>query len=70
VQELELLDENNQALTHAKYHKQEVKDAADRDRRPVSLHIPLHLERSAREYLAQVKPSRLYCLFVCSPSLC
>lgn len=65
MQELELIDENNQALTHAKYHHQAVKEAADRDRRPVSLHIPLHLERSARDYLAQVKPSPLFCLFFC-----
>ncbi|KAK0150638.1 putative ATP-dependent RNA helicase DHX30 [Merluccius polli] len=53
LKELELLDQDNNALTHAKYHRKEVKEAGERDRRPVQLHIPEHLEESVRQYLTQ-----------------
>lgn len=54
IQELELLDENNNPLTHAKYHREQVKEAGERDRRPFSLRVPEYLEDKMREYLAQV----------------
>ncbi|CAL8280233.1 unnamed protein product [Lota lota] len=53
LKELELLDKDNNALTHAKYHRKEVMAAGERERRPVSLHIPQHLEDRMREYLTQ-----------------
>ncbi|KAM8727254.1 ATP-dependent RNA helicase DHX30 [Acanthopagrus schlegelii] len=53
LKELELLDEDNNPLTHARYHKQKVKEAGERERRPVPLEVPQHLEQQMREYLAQ-----------------
>ncbi|CAB1326365.1 unnamed protein product [Coregonus sp. 'balchen'] len=53
LKEMELLDEDNQPLTHAKYHKEEMREAGERDRRPCPLEIPEYLEHSAREYLTQ-----------------
>ncbi|XP_074544347.1 ATP-dependent RNA helicase DHX30 [Halichoeres trimaculatus] len=53
LKELELLDDNNNPLTHAKYHREEVKEAGERDRRPFSLRVPEYLEDKMREYLAQ-----------------
>lgn len=54
LQEMELLDEDNQPLTHAKYHKEEMREAGQRDREPCHLEIPEYLEHSTREYLTQV----------------
>lgn len=54
VQELELLDKDNNPLTHAKYHRQKVKEAGDRERRPLPVGIPEYLEQNIREYLTQV----------------
>lgn len=51
---MELLDEDNQPLTHAMYHKEEMREAGQRDRQPCHLDIPEYLEHSAREYLTQV----------------
>lgn len=56
VQELELLDKNNNPLTHAKYHREEVQEAWERDRRPLPLEIPQYLQENISEYLAQVSP--------------
>lgn len=54
VQELELLDKNNNPLTHARYHQEKVREAGERQRRPVPLEVPQCLEEQMREYLAQV----------------
>lgn len=54
VQELELLDKDNNPLTHAKYHREKVKEAGERERRPLTLEVPEYLEEHVREYLAQV----------------
>lgn len=54
VQELELLDKNNNPLTHAKYNQEEVQEAGKRERRPLPLEVPQYLEEHMREYLAQV----------------
>ncbi|XP_034559393.1 ATP-dependent RNA helicase DHX30 isoform X2 [Notolabrus celidotus] len=51
--ELELLDEDNTPLTHAKYHREQVREAGERDRRPLSLEVPEYLEEQMRHYLAQ-----------------
>uniref|UniRef100_A0A8C7V851 RNA helicase n=1 Tax=Oncorhynchus mykiss TaxID=8022 RepID=A0A8C7V851_ONCMY len=53
LKEMELLDEDNQPLTHAKYHKEEMREAGQRDREPCHLEIPEYLEHSTREYLTQ-----------------
>uniref|UniRef100_UPI003AADDFB4 ATP-dependent RNA helicase DHX30 n=1 Tax=Centroberyx gerrardi TaxID=166262 RepID=UPI003AADDFB4 len=53
LKELELLDKDNNPLTHAKYHRERVKEAGERERRPFPLEIPQHLEGRMREYLAQ-----------------
>ncbi|KAG7214784.1 hypothetical protein INR49_010676 [Caranx melampygus] len=44
IQELELLDKNNNPLTHARYHREKVKEAGERDRRPLPLEIPNYLK--------------------------
>ncbi|XP_060900797.1 ATP-dependent RNA helicase DHX30 [Labrus mixtus] len=53
LKELELLDKDNNPLTHAKYHREMVREAGERDRRPLSLEVPEYLEEQMREYLAQ-----------------
>ncbi|KAJ0058715.1 hypothetical protein NL108_000403, partial [Boleophthalmus pectinirostris] len=53
LKELELLDENNNPLTHAKYHRELVKEAGARDRRPFLLDIPEYLEDSIKSYLSE-----------------
>ncbi|XP_029971019.1 ATP-dependent RNA helicase DHX30 [Salarias fasciatus] len=53
LKELELLDENNDPLTHAQYHRQKVKEAGDRHRQPVLLDIPADLQLCMREHLTQ-----------------
>ncbi|KAM4552301.1 ATP-dependent RNA helicase DHX30 [Odontesthes bonariensis] len=53
LKELELLDKNNNPLTHAKYHQEKVKEAGERERRPLPLEVPEYLEQNMRGYLAQ-----------------
>ncbi|XP_053186597.1 ATP-dependent RNA helicase DHX30 [Scomber japonicus] len=53
LKELELLDKDNNPLTHAKYHREQVKEAGERERRPLTLEVPEHLNEHIREYLAQ-----------------
>ncbi|XP_069013571.1 ATP-dependent RNA helicase DHX30 [Embiotoca jacksoni] len=53
LRELELLDKDNNPLTHAKYHREKVKEAGERERRPLPLEIPEYLQQSMREYLVQ-----------------
>ncbi|KAL6103838.1 dhx30 [Pungitius sinensis] len=53
LKELELLDEDNNPLTHAKYHREKVREAGERERRPLPLEVPRYLEEHMREYLAQ-----------------
>ncbi|XP_076001041.1 ATP-dependent RNA helicase DHX30 [Genypterus blacodes] len=53
LKELELLDEHNQPLTHAKYHREQVRQADERERRPFRLDVPEFLEERMKEYLAQ-----------------
>nr|XP_004542827.2 putative ATP-dependent RNA helicase DHX30 [Maylandia zebra] len=53
LKELELLDKDNNPLTHAKYHREKVREAGERERRPLPLEIPKYLEQSVREYLTQ-----------------
>lgn len=54
LQELDLLDKDNNPLTHAKYHQEMVREAGERQRRPIPLEVPKHLENHMREYLTQV----------------
>ncbi|XP_067462111.1 ATP-dependent RNA helicase DHX30 [Thunnus thynnus] len=53
LKELELLDKDNNPLTHAKYHRELVKEAGERERRPLPLEIPEYLQEHMKEYLAQ-----------------
>ncbi|KAM7379417.1 hypothetical protein PAMP_004968 [Pampus punctatissimus] len=53
LKELELLDKNNNPLTHAKYNHEIVKEAGEREKRPLSLEIPEYLAEHMRKYLAQ-----------------
>uniref|UniRef100_A0A674F2S5 RNA helicase n=1 Tax=Salmo trutta TaxID=8032 RepID=A0A674F2S5_SALTR len=46
LKEMKLLDEDNQPLTHAMYHKEEMREAGQRDRQPCHLDIPEYLEHS------------------------
>lgn len=54
MQELELLDKNNNPLTHAKYHTDQVQEAHERYRQAPALEIPQYLQENIKEYLAQV----------------
>lgn len=49
-----MLDSANNPLTHANYHRAEVREAGERDRRPLPLEVPEYLEKRMREYLAEV----------------
>lgn len=49
-----MLDENNNPLTHAKYHREKVREAGERERRPFLLDVPEYLENSIKGYLTQV----------------
>lgn len=51
---MELLDKNNNPLTHAKYHREEVKEAVEREKQPVSIDVPTYLEEQMRQYIAEV----------------
>ncbi|XP_067308279.1 ATP-dependent RNA helicase DHX30 isoform X2 [Pseudorasbora parva] len=51
--ELKLLDEQNNPLTHARYHQEEVREAGERHRRPCRVEIPQDLEQRIQEYLSQ-----------------
>lgn len=53
LKELELLDKNNNPLTHAKYHLEQVQEARERHQRPPTLEIPQYLQENIKEYLAQ-----------------
>ncbi|KAM4728420.1 ATP-dependent RNA helicase DHX30 isoform 2-T2 [Anableps anableps] len=53
LKELALLDKDNNPLTHAKYHREKVKEAGERERRPFPLEIPEYLEQHIRDYLTQ-----------------
>lgn len=54
MQELELLDKDNNPLTHAKYHQEKVREAGERERRAFLLEIPEYLQQNMRAYLEQV----------------
>ncbi|KAK1879280.1 ATP-dependent RNA helicase DHX30 [Dissostichus eleginoides] len=60
LKELELLDKNNSPLTHAKYNREKVKEAGERERRPHPIEVPQYLEEHMRGYFAEVsgKPYR------------
>ncbi|KAI4878126.1 hypothetical protein NFI96_011072, partial [Prochilodus magdalenae] len=53
LKELNLLDEQNNPLTHAKYHQEKVREAGERERRPCRVEIPEDLEQRIRDYLTQ-----------------
>ncbi|XP_072297700.1 ATP-dependent RNA helicase DHX30 [Eucyclogobius newberryi] len=53
LKELELLDENNNPLSHAKYHRELVKEVGERERRPFLLDVPEYLENSIKSYLSE-----------------
>lgn len=64
MQELELLDKDNNPLTHAKYHRESVREAGERERRPLPLEIPEYLEQKMRAYLEQVSSSIYWTKFI------
>ncbi|KAM8850628.1 ATP-dependent RNA helicase DHX30 [Spinachia spinachia] len=53
LKELQLLDKNDKPLTHAKYHREKVREAREREKRPLPLEVPQYLEERMRQYLAQ-----------------
>ncbi|XP_010764518.1 putative ATP-dependent RNA helicase DHX30 [Notothenia coriiceps] len=53
LKELELLDKNNNPLTHAKYNREKVKEAGERERRPHPIEVPQYLEEHLRGYFAE-----------------
>uniref|UniRef100_A0A3Q3K766 ATP-dependent RNA helicase DHX30 n=1 Tax=Monopterus albus TaxID=43700 RepID=A0A3Q3K766_MONAL len=53
LKELGLLDKDNNPLTHAKYHHEKVREAGERERRPLPLEVPKYLQEDMREYLTQ-----------------
>ncbi|XP_038573839.1 ATP-dependent RNA helicase DHX30-like [Micropterus salmoides] len=53
LKEMEMLDKDNNPLTHAKYHREKVREAGERERRPLTLAIPEYLQEHMRDYLSQ-----------------
>ncbi|XP_051944363.1 ATP-dependent RNA helicase DHX30 [Hippocampus zosterae] len=53
LKELQLLDKNNNPLPHAKYHGAKVREAAERERRPLRVDVPTYLEDRMRDYLTR-----------------
>ncbi|XP_074507554.1 ATP-dependent RNA helicase DHX30 [Sebastes fasciatus] len=53
LKELGLLDKDNNPLSHVKYHREKVREAGEREKRPLPLEVPEYLEEHMREYLAQ-----------------
>ncbi|KAJ8337092.1 hypothetical protein SKAU_G00383120 [Synaphobranchus kaupii] len=53
LKEMGLLGENNKPLTHAMYHKEELHELGQRERRPCTLELPEHLENRLADYLRQ-----------------
>uniref|UniRef100_W5L5V6 ATP-dependent RNA helicase DHX30 n=1 Tax=Astyanax mexicanus TaxID=7994 RepID=W5L5V6_ASTMX len=53
LKEMNLLDEQNNPLTHAKYHQDEVREAGRRERRPCLVEISEDLKHRIRDYLDQ-----------------
>ncbi|TSR16015.1 DExH-box ATP-dependent RNA helicase DExH1 [Bagarius yarrelli] len=53
LKELELLDEDNNPLTHAKYNQEVVKEAGERERRPCRLEISDKLKQRIKDFLMQ-----------------
>ncbi|KAK5860049.1 hypothetical protein PBY51_021555 [Eleginops maclovinus] len=53
LKELELIDKNNSPLTHAKYNREKVKKAGERDRRPHPIEVPEYLEEHMKKYFAE-----------------
>ncbi|XP_051984139.1 ATP-dependent RNA helicase DHX30 [Xyrauchen texanus] len=51
--ELQLLDEQNNPLTHARYYQEEVREAGERERQPCRIEIRDNLEQRIQEYLTQ-----------------
>ncbi|XP_005171140.1 ATP-dependent RNA helicase DHX30 isoform X2 [Danio rerio] len=53
LKELNLLDEQNKPLTHARYHQDQVREAGERHRQPCRMQIPEQLELRIQQYLSQ-----------------
>eukprot|EP00066_Takifugu_rubripes_P025167 XP_011614433.1 PREDICTED: putative ATP-dependent RNA helicase DHX30 [Takifugu rubripes] len=53
LKEMELLDKNNNPLSHAKYHREEVKEAVEREKQPLFMDVPTSLKEKMREFLAE-----------------
>ncbi|XP_030630684.1 ATP-dependent RNA helicase DHX30 [Chanos chanos] len=53
LKELELLDSRNNPLTHAQYHREEVREVDEREKRPCHLEIPEDLENRIKQYLSK-----------------
>ncbi|XP_064202687.1 ATP-dependent RNA helicase DHX30 [Anguilla rostrata] len=53
LKEMGLLGPNNKPLTHAMYHREQVREMGQRERRPCTLELPEHLESQLADYLRQ-----------------
>ncbi|KAG7455080.1 hypothetical protein MATL_G00252680 [Megalops atlanticus] len=53
LKEMELLDKNNNPLTHAMYHRDQVQELGERERRPCALELPEQLENRLKDYLTR-----------------
>ncbi|KAK2822478.1 hypothetical protein Q5P01_022543 [Channa striata] len=53
LKELELLDKENNPLSHARYHREKVREAGERERRPIPVEVPQYLEEHMKEYLTR-----------------
>lgn len=49
-----LLNEDNKPLSHARYHREKVREMEERERRPHAIDIPEYLEDKMRAYFAKV----------------
>ncbi|KAF3699413.1 putative ATP-dependent RNA helicase DHX30 [Channa argus] len=53
LKELGLLDKDNNPLSHARYHREKVREAGERERRPIPVEVPQYLEEHMRTHLEQ-----------------
>ncbi|XP_072567024.1 ATP-dependent RNA helicase DHX30 isoform X2 [Paramormyrops kingsleyae] len=53
LKEMGLLNEDNKPLSHARYHREKVREMEERERRPHAIDIPEYLEDKMRVYFAK-----------------
>ncbi|XP_048868096.1 ATP-dependent RNA helicase DHX30 isoform X2 [Brienomyrus brachyistius] len=53
LKEMGLLNEDNKPLSHARYHREKVREMEERERRPHTIDVPEYMEDKMRAYFAK-----------------